>query len=195
MVILVNMYDDGLAILPTHRLINLPAIKEDEIITSISPYFSVETHLIDKTKEISTLVFEIKEHIKDDTQHKFALCFKDHYHILTLTDLHIMDELAKERSEVWRTLDVSILHKIIIEKSLGINQENLEDHIKYTREDSEAISLVKKGEYDCSVIMNSTRIDELKAIADGGEHMPQKSTYFLPKMLSGLVMYLSLIHI
>ena len=97
--------------------------------------------------------------------------------------------IGPDRSETWRNLDVSILHKIIIEKGLGITQETLEDHVKYTRDDEEAITYVQEGKFDCSIIMNATKIDELKTIADGGEHMPQKSTYFLPKMLSGLVMY------
>ena len=100
-----------------------------------------------------------------------------------------MNKLASNRSDIWRTLDVTILHKIIIEHSLGITQEILEDHIKYTREDEEAITLIKKGEFDFSILMNATKIDELKKIAEAGEHMPQKSTYFLPKMLSGLVIY------
>jgi uncharacterized protein (DUF1015 family) len=100
-----------------------------------------------------------------------------------------MDDIAKDRSETWRKLDVSILHKIVIEKIMGITQDTLEDHVKYTREDEEAITVVDNEEYDCSILMNATKIEELKAIADAGEHMPQKSTYFLPKMLSGLVMY------
>jgi len=100
-----------------------------------------------------------------------------------------MDKLAGDQSKTWRTLDVSILHKIILENIMGINQINLEDHIRYTRVDEEAISFVNEGKYDLSFLMNATKIDELKAIANSGEHMPQKSTYFLPKMLSGLVFY------
>jgi uncharacterized protein (DUF1015 family) len=84
---------------------------------------------------------------------------------------------------------VSILHKIIIEKILNISQDSLEKHVYYTRDDGEAVSLVINGDYDFSILMNATKINELKAIADRGEHMPQKSTYFLPKMLSGLVIY------
>jgi len=100
-----------------------------------------------------------------------------------------MGTLAPDRSDIWKNLDVSVLHKILIEHGLKITQETLEDHVKYTREDNEAIDLIQQGEFDSSIIMNATKIEELKAIADGGEHMPQKSTYFLPKMLSGLVLY------
>ena len=74
-------------------------------------------------------------------------------------------------------------------KAAFLNEKNLEDHIKYTRVDSEAIQFVEEEKFDISFLMNATKIEELKTIADAGEHMPQKSTYFLPKMLSGLVMY------
>jgi uncharacterized protein (DUF1015 family) len=61
--------------------------------------------------------------------------------------------------------------------------------VKYTRVEAEAIQFVDDGKYNFSFFINATQIDQLKAIADANEHMPQKSTYFLPKMLSGLVMY------
>ena len=123
------------------------------------------------------------------TDHKVAMYIKGKYYILTLKDVAVMDELASDHSKTWRTLDVSILHKIILEQIMGINQDNLEDHVKYTRGDEEAIEFVDEGKFDLSFLMNATKIEELKAIADAGEHMPQKSTYFLPKMLSGLVIY------
>ena len=127
--------------------------------------------------------------MKTNNEHKFALYVGKKYFILTLKDDSIMDKFASGHSETWRKLDVSILHKIILEKIMGINEDNLEDHVKYTRVDKEALKFVDDGKFDVSFLMNPTKIDELKAIADAGEHMPQKSTYFLPKMLSGLVMY------
>ena len=100
-----------------------------------------------------------------------------------------MTRFAGERSKTWKTLDVSILHKIILEHLMKVNEKNLEDYVNYTRVDEEAIRFVDEGRYDLSFLMNATKIEELKAVAEAGEHMPQKSTYFLPKMLSGLVMY------
>jgi uncharacterized protein (DUF1015 family) len=114
---------------------------------------------------------------------------KNTYFILTLKDENIMDTLATEHSKIWRRLDVSILHKLILEQFLGINEKNLEQQLKYTRDNAEAIQFVDEGKYDFSFFLNATKIDQLKEIAAAGEHMPQKSTYFLPKMLSGLVMY------
>jgi uncharacterized protein (DUF1015 family) len=190
MVILVNIYDKGLEILPTHRLIHFPEnIDEKEVISTMKKYFNITQKTMKPTSKIADVVHEIKSKIKQTKIQSFVWFFKDKYYIFTLKDPTIMKTLAPDRSNTWRNLDVSILHKILIEHGLGITQETLENYVKYTRDDDEAIDLVQQGEFDSSIIMNATKIDELKAIADGGEHMPQKSTYFLPKMLSGLVIY------
>jgi uncharacterized protein (DUF1015 family) len=190
MVILVNMFDEGLSILPTHRLIKMSNFNIQEFINDLENYFTVEEKSIDSKKhDFEEIGRTIMNEIKTDNEHKFALYFKDKYYILTLKDESVMNELAGDRSITWRTLDVSILHKIILEKILGINENNIEDHVKYTRVNGEAIEFVEEDKYDFSFLMNATKIEELKAVADANEHMPQKSTYFLPKMLSGLVMY------
>ena len=190
MVVLCNMFDPGLSILPTHRLIKMSKVKSDDLIRKLEKYFTVEKKLIeDKRKDYQKTGKKIMDDIATEKNHTFALYAKDVYYILTLKDEHIMDALAKDHSKTWRTLDVSILHKLILEQFLGINEKNLEDHVKYTRVDAEAIQFVDDEKYDFSFFINATKIDQLKIIADASEHMPQKSTYFLPKMLSGLVMY------
>jgi len=190
MVILVNIFDEGLAILPTHRFIKKSDINLSDLLLKLKKYFTVEEKLVDdKIYDFDLIGKKIIADIKTDNKHKFALYCKDKYYILTLKDEKLMDDLAKDKSKTWRRLDVSILHKIILDKIMGINENNLEDHVKYTRVDAEAIQFVDEGMYDLSFLMNATKIDELKAVAEAGEHMPQKSTYFLPKMLSGLVMY------
>ena len=190
MVILANIFDEGLAILPTHRFIKMPNLDLDDLLQKLQEYFVVEEKTIEKTdNDYDRVGKRIISEIETEDKHKFALYSNKKYYVLTLKDEKVMDEFAKDRSEIWRTLDVSILHKVILEHILGINEDNLEDHVKYTRVDGEAIQFVDEGRFDISFLMNATKIDELKAIAQAGEHMPQKSTYFLPKMLSGLVMY------
>ena len=190
MVILANMFDEGLSIFPTHRLIKKSNIDFDDLLEKLNEYFVVAEKKVGSSKEN---IAEIREKIKDDLEtkdeHKFVMYLKDKYYLLKLKDEAFMDKFAGDRSKTWRTLDVSILHIIILEHIMGINQENLEDHVKYTRVDEEAIQFVDGGKYDLSFLINATKIEELKAIADAGEHMPQKSTFFLPKMLSGLVIY------
>jgi len=188
MVVLANMFDEGLSILPTHRFVKKSDVNIQNCLEILKKYFTVEEKTVDN-KDAQSLSKKIMKDIKTKDKHKFALYTKDKYYILTLKDEKVMDEFASDRSKTWRTLDVSILHKIVLENVMGINQDNLEDHVKYTRVDEEAVNFVNQGKYDFSVLMNATKINELKAIADAGEHMPQKSTYFLPKMLSGLVAY------
>ena len=190
MVVLCNMLDPGLSILPTHRFIKMPQVNLDDLSKKLERYFIVEKKLVSSTeKDYQKLGKQIMNDIKTEHDHKLALYSKGTYYILTLKDENVMDTKAKDHSKTWRTLDVSILHQLILEELLGITEKNLEDHVKYTRVDAEAIQLVNEGTYDFSFLINATKIDQLKAIADAGEHMPQKSTYFLPKMLSGLVMY------
>lgn len=189
MVVLANMFDKGLTILPTHRLVKKRNLGVEDVLKDLKIYFFVEEKDVDPSISVDEVSKRIKKDIETKSEHKFALYTKNKYYILTLKDTSIMDRFASDRSKTWRTLDVSILHKIVFEHLMGIDQSNIEEHLKYTRVDSEAIDLVNKGKFDFSVIMNATKIEELKDVADAGEHMPQKSTYFLPKMLSGLVMY------
>ena len=190
MVILANMFDEGLSILPTHRFIKKSDVDVDDLLEKLEKYFIIDKKTVDLSYENdSSISKKIKSDLKTDSEHKFAMYIKGKYYLLTLKDQDVMDKFANDKSKTWRTLDVSILHKIILENLIGINQDNIEDHVKYTRVDDEAIALVNDGKFDMSFLMNATKIDELKAVADAGEHMPQKSTYFLPKMLSGLVMY------
>ncbi|MFH1101939.1 MAG: DUF1015 domain-containing protein [Methanobacteriota archaeon] len=190
MVVLANMFDPGLAILPTHRLLKLPDLNLDTLFKTLKQYFTIEEKNVStKTKDYDSIGKHIMHDIETKTAHKFALYHQKKYYLFTLKNERIMNTIATDHSQTWRTLDVSILHKLILEQGLGISDTNIEDHIKYTRVDAEAIQLVDEGIYNASFLMNATKIDELKAVAEAGEHMPQKSTYFLPKMLSGLVMY------
>jgi len=188
MVIIANIFDPGLSILPTHRFVKIPNFRIEELVEKMKKYFTVEEKTV-KGDDSDVIGKQIMKDIETKTGHKFALYHKKKYYVFTLKDDKVMDALASDHSKTWRTLDVSILHKLILEQGLGINDKNLEDHVKYTRSDGEAVKFVDDGKFDVSFLINATKIEELKVIAEAGEHMPQKSTYFLPKMLSGLVMY------
>ncbi|MBQ8759581.1 MAG: DUF1015 family protein, partial [Clostridia bacterium] len=101
-----------------------------------------------------------------------------------------LSEMNPEKSEAYKGLDVTVLHSLILENILGIDKENMAKQInlKYTRDKSEAIEAVRKGDANCSFIINATKVEEIKAVALAGEKMPQKSTYFYPKLITGLVM-------
>ena len=101
-----------------------------------------------------------------------------------------MDEALPDLSEASRQLDVSVLHTLILERILGIDKANMAAQINltYTKFFEEAIMGVDKGEFQCSFILNPTRVTEIRDVAAEGEKMPQKSTYFYPKMITGMVM-------
>ena len=103
-----------------------------------------------------------------------------------------MVELCPEMSEAGQRLDVTVLHKLILEKHLGICDAKLasQSHLVYIKDLGDAIdqsiAKVDSGENQGVFFMNSTRIEQVQAIAATGEKMPQKSTFFYPKIFSGL---------
>ena len=101
-----------------------------------------------------------------------------------------MDRLLPDKSITYRNLDVTILHTLILERLMGIDKENMasQKNLSYTRSINEAIDSVDRGEGCCCFLLNPTRVEEISSIASCGEKMPQKSTYFYPKLITGLVM-------
>ena len=99
--------------------------------------------------------------------------------------------LMPDLSEKQRTLDVVILHRLMLEKCLGISEEAIkkESYITYVRERDRAINTVREGKAQIAFLLNPTRLDQMRDIAFEGNVMPQKSTDFYPKVLSGLTMY------
>ncbi|MEN3010634.1 MAG: DUF1015 domain-containing protein [Candidatus Bipolaricaulaceae bacterium] len=89
----------------------------------------------------------------------------------------------------WKRLDVAILHKAILEKVLGIDEETLArgTNVEYTHTAEEAVALMDEGKGQIAFLLNPTQVEDVLAVADAGEPMPQKSTDFYPKLLSGLV--------
>lgn len=89
-----------------------------------------------------------------------------------------------------RELDVTVLHSLILEKLFGIDKENMANQVNltYTKDFNEAIESVREGKANCAFILNPTRVTEIRDVAAAGGKMPQKSTYFYPKLITGLVM-------
>jgi len=175
-----NMDDPGLEIYPTHRLIyNLKEFNPEALLRRLADYFVIETQ---ETRESLFLK------MKSEGKHCFGLFWTSHYVILKLKDEDaVVASGDASRSRAWNLLDVSILHSLVIEKLLGIDR--LEEHVRYTRSDDEALRAVEEGTYQLAFLLNPTSIEEFKDIAARRERMPQKSTYFYPKLLSGLVIY------
>jgi uncharacterized protein (DUF1015 family) len=98
--------------------------------------------------------------------------------------------MPRERSREWKSLDVSMLHWLILRQMLGIDTPQKEAScLEYTRDGVEATEKVDAGDCQLAFLMNPIPISRVLAVADVGERMPPKSTYFYPKLPTGLVMY------
>ena len=112
------------------------------------------------------------------------------YTLLTFKDSDVLEKLLPDMLKPVRELDVTVLHSLILEKLFGIDKENMANQVNltYTKDFNEAIASVKNGKANCAFILNPTRVTEIRDVAAAGGKMPQKSTYFYPKLITGLVM-------
>lgn len=180
LVLFVDMDNPGLTILPTHRLIyGMEQLDIKKMLSRAHEFFSIE----EKTNRTAMSIMKMIKNKK----HVFAL-YADKIYILTLKN-EIIEREDTKHSKRWHNLDVSILQEILLKKVMDINSDILENHVHYTRFEKEARHLVETGKYQLAILLNPIEMDDLKTLALQGEYLPQKSTYFLPKILSGLVMY------
>jgi len=176
-------------ILPTHRLVRGYAHKPFmELEEALQSHFHVEQH--PKTPEgRASFLKALKTAAKK--QRVIGASFKrdPRYLILRLKNKRIMQRLAKDLSTPLRELDVSTLHLLILEHILGMppEQQVSEGNIRYTQDEEAALQALEKEDYQAAFILNATKKEEILAIVSAGEKMPQKSTYFYPKLLSGLI--------
>ncbi len=191
MMMLVDMDDPGLVVFPTHRLVaGLEAFDEVRVVSALKDDFDINKIIVDKNpKEIcDAMVWDLLTYKEENV---FALyCCEDYYYRLRLRDKSIMVQYLPDKSEAYRNLDVSVLHTLVLDKILGIDTENMKDqkNLAYTRNVREAVEGVQSGGYQCAFILNATKVHEIKDVSLAGEKMPQKSTYFYPKLVTGLVM-------
>ena len=185
MMFLIDMENDGLVVFPTHRIVtDLPSFDKDKALCGMKEYFDIT---------------EIKE---EEIDKKLNENVSGKANVLVTADgkfyLSVMKNGAEEKisamnpgkSDAYKGLDVTVLHSLVLENILGIDKENMAKQInlKYTRDKDEAIANVKNGNANCAFIINPTKVTEIKDVALAGEKMPQKSTYFYPKLITGLVM-------
>ena len=186
MIYLVDMEHPGLVVFPTHRLVrDLETFDKKAVLDKCAQYFDVtEKHGTDDMEQELAKLY-------DEGKKAFGFyCGEGEWYLLTLKDIAVMDEFLGDVSQASRSLDVSVLHTLILEQIFGIDKENMAQQINltYTKFFSEAISSVDEGKSQCSFVLNPTRVTEIRDVAAEGEKMPQKSTYFYPKMITGMVM-------
>lgn len=190
MMMLVSMDDDGLFVFPTHRMLkDVENFDENMLVSVLTDRFTAsKIHFTEG--DYADIITERLSKTADDKL--FALYTgEDYYYLLKLKDLSVMENEIPDMSAAYRNLDVTILHTLILEKYFGIDKENMaqQKNLVYTRSADEAVEAVQSGEFCCSFIINPTKVSEIKEVSLAGEKMPQKSTYFWPKLVTGIVMH------
>ena len=186
MIYLVDMEHPGLVVFPTHRMVrDLKKFDRNNVLSACEQYFEITCY-----KNVSNLNSKLSEQYKLGKKAFAFYVGKGEWYLLVLRDIEVMNKALPGLSPASRQLDVSVLHTLILEKVMGIDKENManQTNLTYTKFFEEAIMKVDSGEFQCSFILNPTRVTEIRDVAAAGEKMPQKSTYFYPKMITGMVM-------
>ena len=191
MVFLSSMDDPGLAIFPTHRIlygVDLPPA--DEVVERLRRAFTV----FDESGEGGPACTTMMSHVATlgGGNKVFGLYFPREHRCVTaeLRDMAAMTHLVERgHSQDYARLSVTILAELIFRDALGLDPDALEGHIGFAKSVDDAMVEVERD--DCALVafLNATPMNEVRAVAERGETMPQKSTYFYPKLLTGLVFH------
>jgi uncharacterized protein (DUF1015 family) len=180
MMTFVNMDAPGITSLPTHRVVHgLPDFSSPDFITRASAYFDIKEL---GSPDLSALA---------DTKGTALIAATGDGNYLLTAKPDIIAQALEGISPRQRQLDVVQLHSIILDKLLGLDQETITrlGNVRYIREADEAVALVANGEANIALLIKPITLDQLKDVSLSGDVMPQKSTDFYPKLLSGLAIY------
>jgi uncharacterized protein (DUF1015 family) len=184
MMTFVNMDSDGLVILPTHRVVHsLENFDPAAFARAAEAFFTVEKlPKADAAKYLETL--------KAQKGTAFVAVTRGGDYLLRSKPEAINAALA-DLPERQRQLDLSHLHSIILDRLLGLDAEKVREqtNLRYLRDAGEAVDQVRRGEADVTFLTNPVTMEQLREVAFAGDVMPQKSTDFFPKLLSGLTIY------
>ena len=192
-----NTRHEGLIVLATHRLVNnLDGFDFKKLVGALGEDFETTEYEFDSTQTKSDARGKMLEQMKaefEGDKNAFGVYAGDgSFYVTTLRNGGAMDSAAAEKSDAWKSLDVSVLHKLILEGLLGIDEDKLAGggNVEYVKDTDSAINdsiaKVDAGERQAAFFMNPPKMEQLRGVADAGEKMPQKSTYFYPKIFTGL---------
>jgi uncharacterized protein (DUF1015 family) len=184
MMTFVNMDSDGLVILPTHRVVHsLPSFDPAAFARAAEQFFTVE-------KLLEAPAAGYIDTLRQQTGIAFVAVTRNGPLLLRSKPVAAATALAS-LPENQRRLDLSHLHTIILDKLLGLDAEKVREqtNLRYLRDAAEAVDQVLRGEADVTFLTNPVTMEQLREVAFAGSVMPQKSTDFFPKLLSGLTIY------
>jgi len=169
----------GLLILPIHRLLKLEEkLDFDAFILKLKGYFDVE-----EVKDKTRFFFLMEKGGR--TEHLLGMYKNKKYWLLRLKNVRILDKMISEKPKEYRSLDVSILNHIVLKDALGYDPEDKES-LEFNPHAEELIEAADSNPYYIAFFLNPVKIEQIISVALSGERMPSKSTYFYPKVLSGL---------
>jgi len=180
-----SFQDRGITILSTHRILkSLNGLSLEQFLKGLEAFFDIL--LVGSEKEC----FEAMEGHAEG-EHVFGMYACSQYRILKLKDRNAVQQKAadgEKRSDAYFKLDSAILQTLVLDEILKIDPATYQQCISYTRETDIAIKLVDEKEYTCAFFLNPTRPHQVRDISLAMDRMPQKSTYFYPKLLTGIVL-------
>jgi uncharacterized protein (DUF1015 family) len=175
------MSDPGLTVLPTHRLLtDLTGEKREALRAAIERDFEVEPVERDDLEP-------------DGGGKRIAFGYYDGHHRrplrLTLRDPATADRVLADRSKPYRRLDTALLEALVLRDTLGMTEDDVarQDGLTYAKRADHAIEAVESGSADAAFFMSATHVELVQEVAEAGESMPPKSTFFYPKIPTGLV--------
>jgi uncharacterized protein (DUF1015 family) len=178
---LVALQDRGLTVFPTHRLIRDTTPQSQEALAiTLRELFAIE--------EIDQADLRPADGDGPLTMGYIDSYFKRAFR-LTLNDQASADRALPDMPEAYRHLDTAVLEALVLNGPLGLSEDDIA-HLKglgYSRTDEEALELVLSGAYDAAFFLRSTPVEQVRAIAAAGVNMPPKSTFFFPKVPTGML--------
>ncbi len=184
MMTFVNMDSKGITILPTHRVVfGLKDFQAERFLERAADFFDIQTVSAEDG-------FELTKLLARQSGTAFVAVSKAGYHLLVAKPAVVAQALA-ELPERQRRLDLAQLHSLVLQQLLGITPEAIleQRNLRYVRDAGEAMEQVFRGEADVAFLTNPITLGQLREVAFAGDVMPQKSTDFYPKLLSGLAVY------
>ena len=202
----INTHSKGLTILPTHRTVaNLPNFDFDRFRKTLAPYFDWYSYPFLNAEERQSAYAEFRKDLEGRSHGRRALGVYagsgsaadseekpgPAFYLFALQRGIDLEDVMPEVPEAQRELDVVLLHRLILQKGLGITPEDVasEKSVGYEREMDAALAAVDSGHAQIAFLLNPVPVKQVVEIALGGNVMPQKSTDFYPKLLSGIAIY------
>jgi len=180
---LCSLSDPGLTVFPTHRL--LTGLKDDR-----AKQEAIRDTLM-RDFDVEQVERDALEPSGDGS--RVQLGYMDSFHrqpmLLTLKDQSIADAALEGMPEPYRRLDTAVLEAIVLKGALGMSEDDI-SHLRglgYSKSFDDAVDAVETGRYDAGFFMRATPVDQVREVAEAGESMPPKSTYFYPKIPTGLI--------